>query len=87
MVAAVNAFLLAWPFVPLVLLALLGPYIVMAPSSRAPEWRLVVLHLASLEKELHCGLETALAALKAARQEADSPADQWLRQQLEGLGD
>jgi len=43
--------------------------------------------LTSPEKELLRGLETALAALKAARKEADSPADQWLRQQLEALGD
>jgi len=43
--------------------------------------------LTALENGLRRSLEASLAELKTARREADSPADRWLRQQLEGLGE
>lgn len=43
--------------------------------------------LGRLEDGLRRSLEASLAALKAVRREADSPADRWLRQQLQGLGE
>jgi hypothetical protein len=59
------------------------------PATPAEEGKraVYVMLLRALEEGLYHTLGSAVRALKAARREDDSPAERWLREQLEQLGE